>query len=56
MRSTLTSFQKTAEQRSLTDVSQVDEAVLADVGAGAGLRSDDGAAPPTLLIAEDAEL
>lgn len=38
----------------LTYVSQVDEAVLADVGAGAGLRSDDGIA--ALFIADDAEL
>lgn len=43
------------EQR-LTDVSQVDEAVLADVGAGAGLRRDDGTAPSALLVADDAEL
>ena len=39
----------------LTDVSEVHEAVLADVGAGAGLRRDDGAAA-ALLIADDAEL
>ena len=39
----------------LTDVSEVDEAVLADVGAGAGLRRDDGAAA-ALLVADDAEL
>lgn len=52
---TLSSVQKRAQQPSLTDVSQVDQAVLADVGAGAGLRSDDGTAPPT-LTAEDAEL
>lgn len=39
----------------LTYVSQVDEAVLADVGAGAGLRRDDGAGA-ALLIADDAEL
>lgn len=40
---------------SLTDVSEVDQAVLADVGAGAGLRGDDGAAG-ALFIADDAEL
>lgn len=39
----------------LTDVSEMDEAVLADVGAGAGLRGDDGAGV-ALLIADDAEL
>lgn len=38
----------------LTDVAQVDQAVLADVGAGAGLRPDDGAA--ALFVADDAEL
>lgn len=38
----------------LTYVSQVDEAVLADVRAGAGLRRDDGVA--VLFIADDAEL
>lgn len=38
-----------------TYVSEVDEAVLADVGAGAGLRRDDGAAA-ALFIADDAEL
>lgn len=38
----------------LTDVAQVDQAVLTDVGAGAGLRPDDGAA--ALLVADDAEL
>lgn len=38
----------------LTDVAQVDQAVLADVGAGAGLWPDDGAA--ALLVADDAEL
>lgn len=38
----------------LTDVSQVDQAVLADVGAGAGLRRDDGAAG--LFVADDAQL
>lgn len=41
----------------LTDVSEVDKAVLADVGAGAGLWCDDGtAAANALLIADDAEL
>lgn len=45
-----------SEHRFLTDVSEVDQAVLADVGAGAGLRRDDGPATPTLLIADDAEL
>lgn len=39
----------------LTDVPEVDEAVLADVGAGAGLRGDDGAGSD-LFIADDAEL
>lgn len=39
----------------LTDVSEVDEAVLADVGAGAGLRRHDGAGA-ALFIADDAEL
>lgn len=39
----------------LTNVSEVDEAVLADVGAGAGLGGDDGAGA-ALLIADDAEL
>lgn len=39
----------------LTNVSQVDEAVLADVGAGAGLRGDDGAGA-ALFVADDAEL
>lgn len=38
----------------LTYVSQVDEAVLADVRAGAGLRRDDGIA--VLFIADDAKL
>lgn len=37
----------------LTDVSQVDEAVLADVGAGTGLRRDDGG---TMFVADDAKL
>lgn len=37
----------------LTDVSQVDEAVLADVGAGTGLRRDNGG---TMFVADDAEL
>lgn len=41
-------------ERWLTNVAQVDQAVLADVGAGAGLRPDDGAA--ALLVADDAEL
>ena len=41
--------------RFLTDVSEVDEAVLADVGAGAGLGADD-AAGVALFIADDAEL
>lgn len=45
-----------SEQHSLTDVSEVDQAVLADVGARAGLWRDDGPAPSTLLIADDAEL
>lgn len=45
-----------SEQRCLTDVSEVDEAVLADVGARAGLRRDDGPAPSSLLVADDAEL
>lgn len=39
----------------LTDVSEVDEAVLADVGAGTGLRRHDGAGA-ALFIADDAEL
>ncbi len=39
----------------LTYVSEVDEAVLADVGAGAGLRRDNGAGV-ALLIADDAKL
>lgn len=33
----------------------MDQAVLADVGAGAGLRRDDGAAA-ALLVADDTEL
>lgn len=45
-----------SQQRSLTDVSEVDQAVLADVGARAGLRRDDGPAPSSQLIADDAEL
>lgn len=40
----------------LTDVSQVDQAVLADVGAGAGLRRDDGATTAALPVADDAKL
>lgn len=47
---------KDSGQQFFTDVSEVDEAVLADVGAGAGLRGDDGATPPALLVADDAEL
>lgn len=39
----------------LTYVPEVDEAVLADVGAGAGLRGDDGAGV-ALFIADDAKL
>lgn len=42
--------------RRLTNVSEVDEAVLTDVGARAGLRCDDGAAAAALFIADDAEL
>lgn len=47
---------RAGEQRCLTDVSQVDQAVLADVGAGAGLRGDDATATATLMVADDAEL